>query len=134
MGDLNEARKRVMDRAGELFDEMVSRAGAGTEDTFDDIEAQAESRGRELTRTLMQARLAVEEMRQGEQALCARCGVPMRRPATAATRNLETASGDVRYQRRHAICDRCHRSFSPSGSPPEDSTSRPLEPPATQGV
>jgi hypothetical protein len=113
---------------------MVERAGPESGDVFDDIEEQAEQMGREATRDLIGARLEAEEARQGEDVACPECGRPMRRPPTAGERALDTASGGVRYRRRHALCDRCRNSFSPAGPPVEDPPSGAVGPPPAQGV
>jgi hypothetical protein len=110
---------------------MVDRAGQETGDVFDDIEAQAEQMGRETTQELIQARLEVEEARRNEEVPCPECAKPMRRPPKPAERALETASGNVRYRRRHAICDRCRKSFSPAGPSAADSPPGAVKPPST---
>lgn len=127
-------REAFLKHAAERYDRMVERAGPASGDVFDDIEEQAEQMGREATRDLIGARLEVEETRQADEVACPACGQPMRRPPTAAERTLDTASGGVRYRRRHAICDRCGDSFSPAGPPVEDPPSRSLEPSPAQGV
>jgi hypothetical protein len=132
--ETDRGREAFVRQAARLYDEMMSRAGSASQDTFDDIEEQAEERGRKLILRRLRARLAAEEKAQAETVLCPGCSARMRRPGEAAERNLDTASGTVRYERRHAICDRCGASFSPSGLPPEDSPSGRIEPPASQGV
>jgi hypothetical protein len=123
---LAEARRR--------YDEMISRAGAASGDTFDDIEEQAEGAGRTLILKLLKERLAAEAKAEGEQTACPKCGKPMRRPKEASERNLDTASGTVHYQRRHAICDRCDASFSPSGPAAENPAARGIGPPPAKGL
>lgn len=130
----NPGREEFLARAAELYDEMVSRAGPDSGDTFDDIEQQAEGAGRKLILNLLRERLAFEEEVQAQTILCPKCKRLMRRPENAMPRNLDTASGMVHYERRHAICDRCGASFSPSGPAPEDSHARSVEPPETQGL
>jgi len=125
-------REAFMSRAGELYDEMISRAGSG--DTFDDIEEQAEGVGRKLILKALRDRLAVEEKALPDTIRCPKCGARMRQPHDAKPRNLDTASGAVHYERRHAICDRCGTSFSPSGPRPEDPTSGRIEPSGSQGL
>ena len=121
-----------MSRVGELYDEMISRAGSG--DTFDDIEEQAEGVGRKLILKALHDRLAAEEKAQPETIRCPRCGARMRIPRDVKPRNLDTASGAIHYERRHAICDQCGASFSPSGPGPEDSASGRIEPSGSQGL
>jgi len=121
MDERDKRREAYLRKAAEKYDRMVDRAGQETGDVFDDIEAQAEHMGRETTQELIRARLEAEEVRQGEGVPCPECGNPMRRPPKPAERALETASGNVRYRRRHAICDRCRKSFSPAGPSAEDS-------------
>jgi len=130
----NPGREKFLARAAELYDEMVSRAGPSSGDTFDDIEEQAEGAGRKLILNLLRERLAAEEEVQAQAILCPKCKRLMRRPEDASPRNLDTASGTVHYKRRHAICDRCGASFSPSGPTPENSRARSVEPPEAQGL
>ena len=113
---------------------MISRAGPSSGDTFDDIEEQAEGAGRRLILKLLKERLAAEAKAEPEAAICAKCGKPMRRPKESSARNLDTASGTVHSERLHAICDRCERSFSPSGSAAENSAARGIGPPPAKGV
>ena len=132
--EVHRSREAFLQEAGRLYDEMMSRAGSASGDTFDDIEEQAEGAGRKLILKLLRERLAAEEKAQGETIPCRECGRPMRRPEAPKPRNLDTASGTVHYERRHAICDRCQTSFSPSGPTPEDPASGRIEPSAAQGV
>ena len=120
----DEGRDAFLAEARRLYDEMISRAGPASGDTLDDIEEQAEGAGRKLILKLLKERLAAEAKAEPESAICAKCGRPMRRPEKASARNLDTASGTVRYERRHAICDRCNASFSPSGPAAEDPAAR----------
>jgi len=133
MGARNEDRKQFLKEAARRYDELIGRAGKAGE-TFDDIEQDAEQMGRELIGELLTARLAAEAEREAQTIRCPGCGRPMRRVKRAAPRHLDTASGPVRYQRRHAICDRCGASFSPSGPSAEDPAPGRIEPPASQGV
>jgi len=133
MGRRDEDRERFLQDAARRYDELIGRAGQAAE-TFDEIEQDAERMGRELIGQMLAGRLAAEEEAEAETIRCPQCGQPMRRPKTAAPRRLDTASGPVRYERRHAICDRCGVSFSPAGQPAEDPPARRLEPPATQSV
>lgn len=125
----DEAREAFLRRAAAWYDAMAAGAGPESGDVFDDIEEQAEEMGREATRELLRARLAAEEAAQPEETPCPKCGGAMRRPSKGGARNLETASGCVSYERRHAICDRCRASFSPSGPPVENPPPGPVEPP-----
>ena len=114
-------RDEFVREAARMYDEMMGRVGPETSDTFDDIERQARESGQTFTRALLEGRLAAEaEVDAAEVVECPECGRPMRRPKKPLDRNLETASGQVRYDRRHAICDCCQSSFSPSGPPTED--------------
>lgn len=130
----NRGREEFLARAAALYDDMVSRAGPSSGDTFDDIEQQAEGAGRKLILNLLRERLAAEEEGQAQTIPCPKCKRLMRRPEDARPRNLDTASGTVHYKRRHAICDRCGASFSPAGPAPEDSHARSVEPPDAQGL
>jgi len=130
----DERREAFLKRAAEWYDRMVARAEEDTEDVFDDIEEQAERMGREATRGLIEARLEAEEARRSETVPCPDCGWPMRRPSAEAQRDLETALGPVRYRRRHAVCDRCGKSFSPAGPPPEDPAPGGVGPVPPQGL
>lgn len=134
MAAKDEARERFVEEAGRAYDEMMARSGPDSGDTFDDIEEQAEGAGGELIRRLLADRLAREAAEEPEETLCPKCGRPMRRTPKPAQRQLDTASGCVRYERSHAICDRCADSFSPSGQPAQDSAPRTVEPPDAQGV
>lgn len=111
----DERRRRFLDKAGELYDRMVSGVRAGTGESFDEIESEASDMGREFSVELLRARLEVEEGSEGGDIECPECGSSMRLTAEAGERNLETTNGVVNYSRRHAICDRCGGSFSPSG-------------------
>lgn len=127
-------REEFLKKAGRLYDEMMSRAGPASGDTFDDIEVQAEGAGGEFILRLLAQRLAAEQAAQQETIACPQCGRPMRRPKDASPRNLDTASGTVHYERTHAICDRCKTSFSPSGPSAEDPPPRAVEPPESEGL
>lgn len=121
MSSDQQRREAFLHNAAEKYDDMMSRAGAETGDTFDDIERQARHIGLELRRTLLEDRLADESKVDADETIgCPQCGGPMRRPKKPSQRNLETTSGQVRYERCHAICDCCKSSFSPSGPPTED--------------
>jgi hypothetical protein len=130
----DEGREAFLRQAGKLYDAMIGRAGPASGDTFDDIEEQAEEAGRQLILKMLRERLDAEAKAEPEAAICAKCGRPMRRPKAASERNLDTASGTVPYQRRHAICDRCQASFSPSGQAAEDTGARGIGPPAAKSL
>ena len=126
-------REVFLSEAAQLYDEMISRAG-GTGDKFDDIEEQAEEAGRKMARELLASRLAAEEQAVPEKIPCPICGEPMRRPKKKGQRKLDTFSGPVSYERRHAICDQCKSSFSPAGLPARDSAARRVRPPHSEGL
>ena len=130
----DEGREEFVRRAGQLYDELVSRAGPASADTFDDIEEQAEKAGGELIRELLAGRLAADEHTGPQIISCPQCGRRMRRPTVPAARDLETFSGLVRYERRHAICDHCGFSFSPAGLPVADPTQGGIEPPPEEDL
>jgi len=132
MGE-DKKREEFLRDAAQLYDEMISRAGR-TGDKFDDIEEQAEEAGRKIACELLANRLAAEEQTVPEKILCSICGGPMRRPKNKGQRKLDTFSGPVSYERRHAICDRCKSSFSPAGPPTGDSTARRVRPPHSEGL
>jgi hypothetical protein len=132
--DRNERREAFLREAGRLYDEAMSRAGGERAERFDDLEEQAEESGRKMARELLANRLAAEEEAMPEKVMCPECGGPMRRPKKRALRNLDTFSGPVRYERQHAICDRCKRSFSPSGPPARDSAARGIHTTHPQGM
>ena len=134
MANEDKGREAFLREAGKLYDDMIARAGPASGDTFDDIEEQAEGAGRRLILRLLKERLVAEAKGEPESAICAKCGQPMRRPREASERNLDTASGTVRYQRRHAICDRCDASFSPSGPAAENSAARGIGPASAKGL
>jgi len=130
----DESREAFLDRMGKLYDAMTARAGAASGDTFDDIEEQAERGAAACGRALVEARLTAEEEAQPAEAACPTCGRPMRFLRRPAERNLETCSGAARYRRRHAACDRCRESFSPSGPPAEDPPPGAVGSPPAHGV
>jgi hypothetical protein len=134
MSNPDKDREAFLAEARMLYDEMISRAGPASGDTFDDIEEQAEGAGRKLILKLLKERLAAEAKAEPESVICEKCGQPMRRPKGASERNLGTASGTVRYERRHAICDRCDASFSPSGPAAENPAARRIGPPPAKGL
>jgi hypothetical protein len=134
MARSDKDREAFLAEARRLYDEMISRAGPSSGDTFDDIEEQAEGAGRKLILKLLKERLAAEAKAEPEAVLCAKCGQPMRRPKEATARNLDTASGTVHYERLHAICDRCEGSFSPSGPAAENPGARGIGASAAKGV
>jgi hypothetical protein len=134
MGSSDKDREAFLAEARRLYDEMISRAGAASGDTFDDMEEQAEAGGRKLILKLLKERLAAEAKAEPETVVCAKCGKPMRRPKESSARNLDTASGTVRYQRLHAICDRCESSFSPSGPAAQNPAAGRIGAPAAKGV
>ena len=116
---VDKGREAFLKEAGELYDEMIRRAG-GT-DVFDDIEEQGEAAGRAMALRMLKDRLAAEAQAQPAEAACEKCGRPARLTKDPRGRNLQTASGTVHYARPHAICDPCKASFSPSGPAAEDS-------------
>jgi len=124
MSHKDAGREAFLREAAKQYDEMILRAGPQSGDTFDDIEEQAEGAGRKLIVKLLKERMAAEAQAEPEAAVCAKCGKPMRRPKGSSERNLDTASGTVKYERRHAICDRCDASFSPSGRAAENPAAR----------
>jgi hypothetical protein len=134
MTNEDAGRKTFLREAGKLYDQMISRAGPVSADIFDDIEEQAEGMGRKLILKLLKERLAAEAKAEPESVICAKCGKPMRRAKGVSERNLDTASGTVRYERRHAICDRCDASFSPSGPAAENPAARRIGPPPAKGL
>ena len=125
-------REVFLRMAGQLYDEMVSRAGVSG-DRFDDIEEQALAACRELALEFITARLSAEEEAGPEVICCPKCDRKMRRPKSAP-RNLDTFIGTVHYERRHAICDGCGHSFSPSGPLAGDSAAGGVEPSDPQGL
>jgi len=127
-------REAFLAEARRLYDEMILRAGPSSGDTFDDMEEQAEGAGRKLILKLLKERLAAEAKAEPEAVICAKCGQPMRRPKEASQRNLDTASGTVPYERRHAICDRCDASFSPSGPAAENPAAGRIGAPPAKGL
>jgi hypothetical protein len=127
-------REEFLREAAQLYDGLVRGAGPASGKTFDDIEEQAETQGRKLTRKLLAHRLAAEEQAGPITIPCPKCGRTMRRPNEPAQRHLDTFSGPVRYQRRHAICDHCGFSFSPAGPPARHPEPRPVEPPGPQDL
>ena len=91
--------------------------------------------GRRVAQRLLADQLAkTEESMDTQTVFCPECGGPMRRPKKKAPRNLDTFSGPIRYERRHAICDRCNQSFSPSGPPAGDSAAGGVGPVRPQGL
>jgi hypothetical protein len=133
--DRDERREAFLRAAARAYDEAMSRAGGERVERFDDMEEQAEEAGRRVAQELLASQLAAaEEATEKEAAVCPECGGPMRRPKKKALRNLDTFSGPVRYERRHAICDRCKRSFSPAGPPIGDSATWGVGPARPQGL
>ncbi len=132
MTNSDKGREKFLREAAKLYDEMISRAGSS--DIFDDIEEQAENAGRKIVLKMLRDRLLAETKAQDEKVNCPKCGRPMRRPEKPFERNLDTSSGTVNYERRHAICDSCDESFSPSGREAEDSPPGRLSPPPEKGV
>jgi len=120
--------------AERVYEEIVCRAGPGSGDTLDDIEEQAEHAGSALALKLLRDRLAAEAAAEPPELTCPQCGRRMRQPKRAAARHQDTACGAARYERRHAICDGCGSSFSPSGPPAEDSAAGGVEPPSQESV
>ena len=127
-------REEFLREAGQLYDQFLRGAGPASGESFDDIEEHAETRGRALTLKLLADRLAVEEEACPSTIPCPRCGRTMRRSKEPAPRHLDTFSGPVRYERRHAICDHCGFSFSPGGPPARHPEPRPVEPPGPQDL
>jgi hypothetical protein len=132
MAPRDAERDEFLSQAGKLYDQMMARSGAGSGDTFDDIELQALRAARELAESCVAKRLAQEEKAASPEIPCPKCRRPMRRPKTPAPRVIQTMAGDVRYERRHAICDRCGASFSPSGPKAQDSGAGGVRPPGAK--
>lgn len=134
MAQEDKGRDAFLQEAGKLYDQLISRAGPQSGDTFDDIEEQAEGAGRKLILQMLRERLKAEAQAQPKETTCSTCGKTMRTIKECAERNLSTASGTVHYERPHAMCDRCRASFSPSGRAAEDSAARGFGAPSAQGV
>jgi hypothetical protein len=115
MNPTADEREAFLKKAGEIYDRIVGVAGPELGESFDQIEERVEAAGRELQRALLGRRLAAETQAEPQAVPCPQCGQPMRRPAAPVPRHLDTCSGPVVYARRHAICDRCGKSFSPAG-------------------
>jgi hypothetical protein len=130
----DKGREAFLEEAGRRYDEMMSRAGPASGDTFDDIEEQAEAAGKALIGRMLRDRMVGEAAAEPEEVACPKCGRPMRVVKAEAPRNLETASGVVGYARSHRACDRCEASFSPSGRAPEDSRAGSVGAAAKKGV
>ena len=131
----DERREAFLQAAARMYDEAMSRAGGARPEQFDEMEEQAEEAGRRVAQRLLTDQLAeTEEVMDTQTVFCPECGGPMRRPKKKAPRNLDTFSGPIRYERRHAICDRCNQSFSPSGPPAGDSAAGGVGPVRPQGL
>jgi hypothetical protein len=131
----DERREAFLRAAARAYDEAMVRAGGERPGRFDDMEEQAEEEGRKVARQLLADQLAeAEEAAEKKVVCCPECGEPMRRPKKKALRNLDTFSGTVRYERRHAICDRCRTSFSPSGPFAGDSAAGSIGTVQSQGL
>ena len=126
--------ENFLEDAKQAYLKMMRRAGPASGDTMDDIEVQAEQAGGQLIRKLLAERLAAEEAAQSEAPTCPKCGYKMRRPPQANPRHLQTASGDVPYERKHAFCDRCGASFSPSGRPAQNPSTGRVQPTPAEGL
>ena len=118
---------------GDLYDQMMAKAGVEGE-TFDGIEELAVKLGRKASRDLMAKRLDIEERKGLQPPVCPRCGHRLRRSREPQERRLETSAGVVRYERRHAFCDRCRRSFPPAGLEAEDPNAGGVEPSGAQDM
>lgn len=127
-------REAFLRDAARLYDAMVAGAGPASGETLDTIEERAEAAGREVRRKLLADRLAAEEAKQPEVIRCPQCGRPMRWHKTPAPRTLDTFSGPVPYERRHAVCDPCGISFSPAGPPARHPRPRRVGPPRAKGL
>lgn len=126
-------KEAFLRRMGDLYDQMMARVGAQGE-TFDDIEELALRLGRQASQELMAQRLDGEEQCQPQAGVCTRCGGSLRHTREPKERNLETCAGVVQYQRRHAYCDRCRASFSPSGPAPDDPAAGGFQPAGPQDM
>jgi hypothetical protein len=124
MDPQDAGREEFLRLAGRRYDQMMARVGSEGGETFAALEQQALAAARELAAAFLRQRLAREEACQALAVACPECGAAMRRPAQGAERRLETLAGTVRYTRRHALCDHCGASFSPSGPAPVDSAAR----------
>ena len=134
MGPKDPGREAFLREAERLYNEMVAGAGPASAQSFDAMEERAEAAGLLLRRKLLAERLAAEEAKQPEVILCPKCGRRMRRQKDPARRNLDTFSGPVAYERRHAVCDSCGFSFSPAGPPPRHPRSWRVGPPRQEGL
>ena len=134
MGPKDPRREVFLREAERLYDEMVAGAGPASAQSFDDLEERAEAAGLLLRRKLLALRLAAEEAKQPAVILCPQCGRPMRWQKIPVRRNLDTFSGPVAYERRHAVCDSCGISFSPAGPPARHPRPRRVGPPRQEGL
>ena len=126
-------RDAFLQSMGELYDQMMAQAGAQGQ-TFDDIEELALKLGRQAIQELMSRRMKAEEHKGPRPEVCPECGHRLRQSGNADQRNLETSAGMVRYERRHAFCDRCRKSFSPGGREAEDPDAGRIEPPGQKDM
>ncbi|MBM4036282.1 MAG: hypothetical protein FJ291_31485 [Planctomycetes bacterium] len=134
MGPRDPGREAFLRDAGRIYDEVVLGAGPASGQSFDDMEERAEAAGLLLRRKLLAQRLGAEEAMQPAIIPCPQCGRPMRWHKDPAPRNLDTFSGPVAYERRHAVCDPCGISFSPAGPPARHPRPRGVGPPRHEGL
>jgi len=108
--------KRVRQMALELAREHQQElAAAGTLLDLEELTCQI---GDELTRVLTQQELVRRGQQQDEEAVaCPDCGgscPPQAEPEPVVLAGLR---GELAYQQPKHFCDRCRRSFFPSGGP-----------------
>lgn len=120
MSDRDAARRKFLEAAAKAFEKLVPE-NAGWDETFDQIESQAEHTVAALGRDLLKARLAATPDLPANTTpiTCPNCQhkfvAELPAKPKRAARTLSTTLGDVSDQRQRIACPSCRHAFSPSG-------------------
>ena len=78
-----------------------------------ELVALAEESGREIARALLKIRLGEDPRTNPAEPACRKCQGKLRVQEHAQRREINTAIGEIEYQRAYGVCDRCGHTGAP---------------------
>lgn len=78
-----------------------------------ELVALIQESGARIAKALLQSRLEEDPRRNPEQAACRQCQGKLRIQERFQRRVIQTALGEIEYQRAYGVCDRCGHSGAP---------------------
>jgi hypothetical protein len=110
-----QQRARILATFEKMLDRYLPETGLLRPWKLAEFESALSADSYKLSRELLEARLEVDPLREGERALrCPECGGAMAGdPARKA--HKKTIFGPIYYTRGYGYCRSCEAAFSPSG-------------------